>query len=76
MISFIKEKKDSLRIDFAFYPDSWDKQEREHYEYIIVEGQVIHKKTGDLLDTQGEATGSKWIFVMSTSEKLYVGKVR
>lgn len=75
MINFIKEKN-SLRIDCTFYPDYWDKQEREQYEYIIVEGQVIHKQTGDLLDTQGEATGSKWIFVMSTSEKLYAGKVR
>ncbi|KAL3838214.1 hypothetical protein ACJIZ3_022805 [Penstemon smallii] len=49
-------------------------QERKHYEYIIVEGEVIHKQSGDLLDTNSETTGSKWIFVMSTSEKLYAGE--
>ncbi|KAK6156298.1 hypothetical protein DH2020_010546 [Rehmannia glutinosa] len=49
-------------------------QEREWYEYIIVEGAFIHKQTGDLLDTNEEVMGSKWIFVMSTSKKLYAGE--
>uniref|UniRef100_A0A6M2EHN4 IQ domain-containing protein IQM3 n=1 Tax=Populus davidiana TaxID=266767 RepID=A0A6M2EHN4_9ROSI len=48
-------------------------QEREHYEYIISEGKIIHKQTGDLLDT---TPGAKWIFVMSTSKRLYVGEKR
>ncbi|KAJ4705169.1 IQ domain-containing protein [Melia azedarach] len=45
-------------------------QEREHYEYIVVDGKIIHKQTGDLLDTQ---QGNKYIFVMSTLKKLYAG---
>lgn len=37
----------------------------------------MHKLTGNLLDTnEGLPQSSKWIFVMSTSEKLYVGQVR
>ncbi|KAL3585886.1 hypothetical protein D5086_012753 [Populus alba] len=48
-------------------------QEREHYEYIISEGKIIHKQTGDLLDT---TPGAKWIFVMSTSKRLYAGEKR
>lgn len=36
----------------------------------------MHKQTGDLLDTNAQVTGSKWIFVMSTSKKLYAGEVR
>jgi len=50
-----------------------NQQEREHYEYIISEGKIIHKQTGDLLDTTQVA---KWIFVMSTSKRLYAGEVR
>ncbi|KAL0322133.1 UNVERIFIED_CONTAM: IQ domain-containing protein IQM3 [Sesamum calycinum] len=46
----------------------------ECYEYIIVEGELMHKQTGHLLDTNEEVTGSKWIFVMSTSGKLYAGE--
>lgn len=46
-------------------------QEREYYEYEVVEGKIIYKKTGDPLDT---AEGAKWIFVVSTSRKLYVGQ--
>ncbi|KAK4385498.1 IQ domain-containing protein IQM3 [Sesamum angolense] len=49
-------------------------KERECYEYIIVEGELMHKQTGHLLDTNEEVTGSKWIFVMSTSGKLYAGE--
>ncbi|XP_059646720.1 IQ domain-containing protein IQM3-like [Cornus florida] len=55
-------------------------QEREHYEYIIVEGKIVHKQTlllkgsGSFLDTKKASPGSKWIFVMSTSKKLYAGE--
>ncbi|KAJ6699305.1 IQ DOMAIN-CONTAINING PROTEIN IQM3 [Salix purpurea] len=48
-------------------------QERAHYEYIISEGKIIHKQTGDLLHT---IQGAKWIFVMSTSKRLYAGEKR
>ena len=51
-------------------------QEREHYEYIVVEGKIIHKLSGDLLHTKYASEGVKWIFVMSTCKKLYVGEVR
>lgn len=36
----------------------------------------MHKLSGDLLDTNGDLEGSKWIFVMSTSKRLYAGQVR
>nr|CAB3489097.1 unnamed protein product [Digitaria exilis] len=44
-------------------------QERKLYEYIIVEGKVIHKQSGEPLDTEG----AEWIFVMSTARRLYAG---
>ncbi|XP_051113901.1 IQ domain-containing protein IQM3-like [Andrographis paniculata] len=46
-------------------------QEREHYEYAIVDGKILNKQTGKPLDT---IKGSKWIFVMSTSKRLYAGE--
>ncbi|PON42835.1 IQ motif, EF-hand binding site [Parasponia andersonii] len=49
-------------------------QEREHYEYIVVDGKIIHKQTGELLDSKRESQGAKWIFVMSTLKKLYAGE--
>ncbi|KAF5750491.1 putative calmodulin binding protein [Tripterygium wilfordii] len=49
-------------------------QERENYEYILEEGKVVHKQSGSLLDTFKENHGCKWIFVMSTSQKLYAGE--
>lgn len=49
-----------------------NQQEREHYEYIVVEGKIVNRQTGDLLDT---TNGAKWIFVMSTSSRLYIGRV-
>nr|XP_025634958.1 IQ domain-containing protein IQM3-like isoform X4 [Arachis hypogaea]XP_025663281.1 IQ domain-containing protein IQM3-like isoform X4 [Arachis hypogaea] len=51
-------------------------QEREHYEYIVCDGQIIHKQTGDFLHTYEDTEVAKWIFVMSTSKKLYAGKIR
>jgi hypothetical protein len=50
-------------------------QEREYYEYIITEGKIIHKISGEPLDTNQGPKGTKWIFVMSTSKKLYAGEV-
>ncbi|XP_021823742.1 IQ domain-containing protein IQM3-like [Prunus avium] len=49
-------------------------QEREHFEYIICEGTLVHRGTGSLLDTNQGMEDSKWIFVMSTSKKLYAGE--
>ncbi|KAL4590766.1 hypothetical protein LXL04_003709 [Taraxacum kok-saghyz] len=46
-------------------------QERENYEYVIIEGKIIHCETGLLLDTNN---GEKWIFVTSTSNRLYAGQ--
>ncbi|KAK1282146.1 hypothetical protein QJS10_CPB22g01235 [Acorus calamus] len=52
-----------------------DPKEREAYEVIIEDGKLIYKQTGELMDTtsQGQKQ-SKWIFVLSTSKKLYVGQ--
>ncbi|RZC93111.1 hypothetical protein C5167_041892 [Papaver somniferum] len=49
-------------------------QEREHYEYIIINGIILHKLSGELMDTSIGSEGAKWIFVMSTSKKLYGGE--
>ncbi|MBA0619572.1 hypothetical protein Godav_028727 [Gossypium davidsonii] len=49
-------------------------QERVNYEYIVVEGKMIHKQTRNVLDTIEGLKEGKWIFVMSTSKKLYAGK--
>ncbi|XP_059463561.1 IQ domain-containing protein IQM3-like [Corylus avellana] len=49
-------------------------QERENYEYEVVEGKIFHKQTADPLDTIRGSEGVKWIFVMSTSKKLYAGR--
>ncbi|KAA3471975.1 IQ domain-containing protein IQM3-like [Gossypium australe] len=49
-------------------------QERANYEYIVVEGKIIHKQTRNVLDTIEGLKEGKWIFVMSTSKKLYAGK--
>ncbi|CAL1373114.1 unnamed protein product [Linum trigynum] len=46
-------------------------QEREHYEYIFVDGKLTRKLTGELIDT---TIGAKWIFVMSTFKRLYAGE--
>ncbi|KAK9187355.1 hypothetical protein WN944_018749 [Citrus x changshan-huyou] len=50
-------------------------QERERYQYIIVEGILVNKQTGTLLSTNHGSEGSKWIFVMSASKKLYAGEL-
>ncbi|XP_062168019.1 IQ domain-containing protein IQM3-like isoform X2 [Alnus glutinosa] len=49
-------------------------QEREHYEYEIVRGEIIHKQTRDPLDTIGWSEGTMGIFVWSTSKKVYIGQ--
>ncbi|XP_010553372.1 PREDICTED: IQ domain-containing protein IQM3 [Tarenaya hassleriana] len=49
-------------------------QEREQYEYVILDGKIVHKSTGNFLDTMQGSEGTKWIFVMSTFKKLYAGR--
>ncbi|KAI8563092.1 hypothetical protein RHMOL_Rhmol03G0086600 [Rhododendron molle] len=49
-------------------------QERENYQYIVAEGKIVHKQSGNFLDTSKGKSGMKWIFVMSTSKKLYAGQ--
>ncbi|PIN14701.1 hypothetical protein CDL12_12673 [Handroanthus impetiginosus] len=48
--------------------------EREDYEYVVVDGKILQKLTGKPLDTNGRSKGSKWIFVMSTCKRLYTGE--
>ncbi|XP_041027945.1 IQ domain-containing protein IQM3-like [Juglans microcarpa x Juglans regia] len=51
--------------------------ERNRYEYIVSGGKVVHKQSGGDLHTQLEGISrgrDKWIFVVSTSGRLYVGK--
>lgn len=47
--------------------------ERKSYEVVIENGEFVHKDRGELLDTSSEPH-AKWIFVLSTSKNLYVGK--
>ncbi|KAI9153648.1 hypothetical protein LWI28_014461 [Acer negundo] len=49
-------------------------QERENYEFTVVDGKIIHKQTGDLFDTNKGSEGAKWIFVVSTLKNLYAGE--
>ncbi|KAI3867656.1 hypothetical protein MKX03_036566 [Papaver bracteatum] len=46
-------------------------KEREVYEVIVEDGKLVYKQGGDSVDT---VEGFKWIFVLSTSRSLYVGK--
>ncbi|XP_073129428.1 IQ domain-containing protein IQM1-like [Henckelia pumila] len=46
-------------------------KERESYEVRIEEGKLVYKQSGSLLNSDED---SKWIFVLSTSRTLYVGK--
>ncbi|CAI9776745.1 unnamed protein product [Fraxinus pennsylvanica] len=48
--------------------------ERKAYEVLLEDGKLFYKQTGELLDTTIEPKGAKWIFVLSTSRTLYVGK--
>lgn len=47
--------------------------ERQEYEVVVEDGKLIYKISGGLLDTSRGPKGTKWIFVLSTSKKLYVG---
>ncbi|KAG5012021.1 hypothetical protein JHK86_024282 [Glycine max] len=47
------------------------KKEREEYEVIVEKGKLVYKQDGRFVDTNGN---SKWIFVLSTTRSLYVGR--
>lgn len=46
--------------------------ERKAFEVLVEDGKLLYKQTGELLNT--DLDGAKWIFVLSTSKTLYVGK--
>ncbi|ESW10707.1 hypothetical protein PHAVU_009G231000 [Phaseolus vulgaris] len=46
-------------------------KEREEYEVIVKEGKLVYREDGRFVDTDGK---SKWIFVLSTTRSLYVGR--
>ncbi|KAJ4851148.1 hypothetical protein Tsubulata_003233 [Turnera subulata] len=46
-------------------------QERQAYEVIVEDGKLVYRQSGKLVDT---VEGSKWIFVLSTTRSLYVGR--
>lgn len=48
--------------------------ERKDYEVAVVDGKFHFRKTEELLNTEGECEDTKWIFVLSPSKTLYVGK--
>lgn len=49
--------------------------ERKAYEVVLEDGKFFYKHSGEILQTSAvEDNDSKWIFVLSTSKVLYVGK--
>lgn len=49
--------------------------ERKAYEVVVEDGKFFYKYSGEILQTSDmEDSESKWIFVLSTSKVLYVGK--
>ncbi|KAK7318914.1 hypothetical protein RJT34_03622 [Clitoria ternatea] len=48
--------------------------ERLAYEVVVEDGKFFYKQSGELLHTNGADAHAKWIFVLSTSKALYVGK--
>ncbi|KAL2632097.1 hypothetical protein R1flu_016783 [Riccia fluitans] len=49
----------------------WIQAEREQYEVIVEHGKLLYKRSTEPVNS---TKGDKWIFVMSTSGVLYVGK--
>ncbi|XP_076913129.1 IQ domain-containing protein IQM6-like [Bidens hawaiensis] len=48
--------------------------EREAYEVTVEDGKLMYKLSGKFVDTRMGPANSKWIFVLSTSNVLYVGR--
>lgn len=51
-----------------------DPGERMAYEVTVEDGKFFHSQTRQVLDTRQGPEDTKWIFVLSTSRKLYVGQ--
>ncbi|WOK99917.1 IQ domain-containing protein IQM1-like [Canna indica] len=51
-------------------------KERKAYEVSIEDGKLMYKQSRCLLDSFEGPKDAKWIFVLSTSKKLYVGQKR
>ncbi|KAF3322923.1 hypothetical protein FCM35_KLT12912 [Carex littledalei] len=49
-------------------------KEREEYEVIVEDGKLLYKTSRRFVDTCSSSKDGKWIFVLSTSKILYVGK--
>lgn len=49
-------------------------EQRKHFEVAICEGKLFYKESGELVHTDETDSDDRWIFVMSPSGKLYVGK--
>ncbi|WJX33295.1 IQ domain-containing protein iqm2 [Trifolium repens] len=49
-------------------------KERQSYEVVVEDGRLLYKQSRELLNTTKEGSRGKWIFVLSTSKNLYVGK--
>ncbi|KAG7022148.1 IQ domain-containing protein IQM2, partial [Cucurbita argyrosperma subsp. argyrosperma] len=48
--------------------------ERTAYEVVVKDGKFVYKRSGELVHTTRVDKHEKWIFVLSTSKVLYVGK--
>ncbi|XP_010542454.1 PREDICTED: IQ domain-containing protein IQM2-like [Tarenaya hassleriana] len=49
--------------------------ERNAYEVVVKDGKFFYTQSGEILHTMdAEDIDSKWIFVLSTSKTLYIGK--
>ncbi|XP_027333474.1 IQ domain-containing protein IQM1-like [Abrus precatorius] len=46
-------------------------KEREEYEVIVENGKLVYRQNGSFVETDEK---SKWIFVLSTTRALYVGR--
>ncbi|KAK2395644.1 IQ domain-containing protein IQM1 [Trifolium repens] len=46
-------------------------KEREEYEVIVEKGKLVYRQDGRFVETDEK---SKWIFVLSTTRSLYVGR--
>ncbi|KAE8717071.1 Homogentisate prenyltransferase isoform 1 [Hibiscus syriacus] len=48
--------------------------ERNEFEVVVRDKKLVHKQSGDVVDTAGGPENVKWIFVLSATRKLYVGQ--
>ncbi|CAL9243907.1 unnamed protein product [Arabidopsis halleri] len=46
-------------------------KERQAYEVVVEDGKLVNRPTKNLVET---IEGTKWIFVLSTTRKLYIGQ--